>query len=221
LNVLGAEEQATGPQIAAWFSNGVLVHNLPAVLAAIAHRLPASPLWPAVLGTLIRLHRDTTPEVELPPVLIDLAGLALSCGGAKQAAALACEALDRLPEHPSTTRSQALRSYGAALLGLGQTAAGLTLLDRTIALAADVRSPEIGASALCHSGLYALHHGDLGDAERRFRAAIANLSPPTDRPDLLALAHHNLAVVLMHVGRPERRTTPRPRSPCAPIPTPI
>jgi tetratricopeptide (TPR) repeat protein len=156
-----------------------------------------------VLETLIRLIRHTTPEVELPPLLIDVAGLALSCGDAKQAASLAHEALERLPERPSATRSQALRSYGAALLGLGQPAAGLALLDRAIDMAADVHSPEISASALCHRGLYALQRGDLGDAERRFRAAITTLSPPVDRPDLLALAHHNLAVVLMHQGREE------------------
>jgi tetratricopeptide (TPR) repeat protein len=195
------EEQATGPQLAAWFSRGVLVHNLPAVIATLTHRSSTSPLSPVVLDTLTGLLREATPEAALPPLLTDVASLALSCGGAEQAATLAREALDRLPELPSATRSQALRSWGAALLGLGQTAAGLALLDRAIAMAADVQSAAIGASALCQSGLYALHHGDLGDAERRFREAIALLSPPADRPHLLALAHHNLAVVLMHQGR--------------------
>jgi len=40
-------------------------------------------------------------------------------------------------------------------------------------------------------------------AERRFRRAIELLLPPIRRPHLLALAHHSLAVALMHQGRLE------------------
>jgi ATP/maltotriose-dependent transcriptional regulator MalT len=150
-----------------------------------------------VIDTLTQLVRAHTGTDERPALLTEVAGLALSCGGADQAATLAREALGALPPTPSATRSQALRELGAALLSQGQTAAGLASLDRAIEIAAAARATAIGASALCQRGLYALNHGDYPGAERRFRGAIDLLSPATGRRPLLAHAHHSLAVAPM------------------------
>jgi tetratricopeptide (TPR) repeat protein len=197
------EEQAWGARLDAWFCHGQLVHNVPAVVTTLTMRWQPSAIWPMVIDTLSRLVRAHTCTGELPVLMTEIAGLALSCGGAEQAATLAREALYYLPEALSATRSKALRELGAALMGQGETAAGLTHLDQAIAMAAAVKDPAIGASALCQSGLYALNHGDYRDAERRFRGAIALLAPRTRRPQLLALAHHSLAVALMHQGSGE------------------
>src|SRR5882672_4659533 len=116
---------------------------------------------------------------------------------------LAREALYYLPETPSATRSQALRELGTALICQDQTPAGLAFLDQAFAMAVQAQAPDVGASALCHSGLCALNHGDYPGAERRFRSAVELLSPPIRRPHLLALAHHNLAVALMRMGQPD------------------
>jgi ATP/maltotriose-dependent transcriptional regulator MalT len=155
-----------------------------------------------VIDTLCRLARAHTSAAELPGLVTQLAALALSCGGAVEAATLAREALYYLPETPTATRCQALRELGTALICQEQTSAGLAILDQAFTMAAQAKAPDIGASALCHSGLCALNHGDYAGAERRFRRAIAMLSP-TRRRHLLALAHHSLAVALMHQRSPE------------------
>lgn len=176
------------------------MHNVASVIATLATRWQPSPTWPMVIDTLARLVRTHTSPVQLPALLTEVAGLALSCGGAEQAEALAREALYYLPDVPSTVRSKALRELGAALMGRGQTAIGLATLDQAVILAAAVNEPAIAASALCQGGLYALNHGDCPSAERRFREAIALLSPPMRRPQLLAHAHHNLAIALLQQG---------------------
>jgi ATP/maltotriose-dependent transcriptional regulator MalT len=154
-----------------------------------------------VIDTLARLARAYTPAGELPELLTRIAALALSCGGAVEAATLAGEALLYLPETATAARSQALRELGTALLCQEQTAAGLVYLDQAFNVAAEAEVPDIGPSALCHSGLCALNHGDYPAAERRFRRAIELLLPPIRRPHLLALAHHSLAVAMMHQGQ--------------------
>lgn len=159
--------------------------------------------WPLVIDTLCRLARAHTSAAELPRLVTQLAALALSCGGAVEAATLAREALYYLPETPSATRCQALRELGTALICQEQTSTGLAILDQAFTMAAQAKAPDIGASALCHSGLCALNHGDYAGTERRFRRAIALLSTAVRRPHLLAFAHHSLAVALMHQGSPE------------------
>jgi len=194
-------EQASAGHLATWFRHGQFVHDLGAVIATLTARWQPDPSWPFVLETLSRLVRAYTHAAEMPALLTEIAGLALSCGDADRAATLAREALYYLPERPSATRGKALRELGAALIGQGQSAAGLALLDQAIAMAAAVNEPMIGASALCQSGLSALHHGDYPKAEGQFRRAIDLLSPLTWRPDLLAVAHHSLALALMYQGR--------------------
>ena len=193
-------EQASSRALAAWFAHGQVVHDVAAAIATLTARWQPSAIWPAVIETLTRLARTHSGAAELPVQLTEIAGLALSCGGAEHAAALAREALYYLPQVPSTPRSQALRELGAALLGQGQTVAGLAFLDQAIAMAAAAKAPGIGASALCQSGLHALNHGDYPSAERRFRAAIDLLAPTAGRRHLLALAHHSLAIALMSQG---------------------
>jgi tetratricopeptide (TPR) repeat protein len=198
------DEQAWGGGLATWFSHGELVHNVPAVIDTLAHRWHPSSLWPLVIDTLALLARTYTATAELPALLTEIAGLALSCGGAVQATTLAREALYHLPEMPpSATRGKALRELGAALIGRGQIAAGVAHLDEAIAVAAEIQDPRLGASALAQSGLCALNHGDYPNAEWRFRAAIVLLSPSPWQPHLLAQAHHSLAVALMHQGSDE------------------
>jgi hypothetical protein len=183
------EEQAAGGHLDEWFAHGRVAHAVSAAVATLTARWQPSASWPIMIDTLTRLARAYTSATELPALLTEVAGLALSCGGADDAATIAREALYYLPETASATRSKALRELGAALIGQGQTAAGLVLLDQAIAMAATARAPAIGASALCQSGLCALNHGDYASAERRFRGAIALLSPMVRHPHL-ALAHH-------------------------------
>jgi tetratricopeptide (TPR) repeat protein len=190
-------EQAFGVQLPVWFAHGQVVHNVQAAIATLVACWQPSAIWPAVIDTLTEMVRAHTCADERPALLTEIAGLALSCGGADQAATLAREALGALPLTPSATRSQALRELGAALLSRGQTAAGLASLDQAIESAVAARAPAIGASALCQRGLYALNHGDYPGAERRFRGAIDLLSPATSRRPLLAHAHHSLAIALM------------------------
>jgi len=198
------DEQAWGGGLSTWFSHGRLVHNVPAVIETLTHRWEPSALWPLVIDTLAVLARANTSTAELPALLTEIAGLALSCGGAEHATRLTREALDYLPEMPpSATRGRALRELGTALIGRGHIAAGLAHLDQAIAVAVEVQDPGLGASALAQSGLCALNHGDFPNAEWRFRAAIGLLSPPAWRPHLLAQAHHSLAVALMHQGSDE------------------
>lgn len=180
-----------------WFTYGQVVHNVPPVIATLAACWQPAPSWPTVIDALARLVRAYTAAAELPVLLTDVAALALSCGGADQAAMLAREALYYSSEVPSSTRSKALRELGAAMLAQGHTVAGLNLLDQAIEMAVTAQSPAIGATALCQSGLFALNHGDYPDAERRFRSAIVLLSPPPRRVHVLALAHHHLGIALL------------------------
>jgi tetratricopeptide (TPR) repeat protein len=197
LEVFYAEQAAAG-HLAEWFAHDRVVHDVRAAIATLAARWHPSPSWPMVINALARLVRAYTAADELPVLLTRIAALALSCGGAVEGATLAREALFYLPESASATRSQALRELGTALICQEQTVAGLAYLDEAFAVAAEAEAPDIGASALCHSGLCALNHGDYPGAERRFRRATELLSPPVRRPHLLALAHYNLAVALMH-----------------------
>ena len=132
--------------------------------------------------------------------LTDVAELALSCGGETQAETLAREALYYLSDAACATRSKALRVLGAALIAQGQTEAGSATLEQAISMAVDARAPAIEASALCQYGLLALNHGDPVSAEGRFRRAIELLAPS---PHLLAIAHHHLALALVHHDRRE------------------
>jgi tetratricopeptide (TPR) repeat protein len=200
VDVLYAEQAAAG-YLDAWFAHGQVVHNVPAAIATLAAHWQPSEGWPLVVDTLCRLARSHTGAAELPVLVTQLAALALSCGDAERAATLAREALYYLPETPSATRCQALRELGTAVICQGQTAVGLAFLDQASALAAQAKAPDIGASALCHSGLCALNHGDYRGAERRFRDAIELLANGRRR-HLLALAHHSLAVALLHQGHP-------------------
>ena len=194
-------EQASGGHLGEWFTCGRVVHDVAAVIATLAERGQPGPSWQIVLDTLSRLARFHTSAVERPALLIDIAELALSCGGAEQAAMLAREALYDLPEKARAMQSKALCELSAALMDLGETAAGVSVLDEAIAMAAAITDPAIGASALCESGRNALHHGDYPGAERRFRGAVALLSRADRRPHLRALVHHRLAIALMHQGK--------------------
>ena len=196
-------EQASAGYLAPWFAHGQVVHNVPAAIATLAAHWHPSESCSLVIDTLCRLARAYTSTTELPVMVTQLAALALSCGDAVRAATLAREALCYLPEAPSATRCQALRELGTAVICQGQITAGLAFLDQAFVMAAQAKVPDIGASALCHSGLCALNHGDYPSAERRFRSAIELLSTAGHRRHLLALAHHSLAVALMHQGHPD------------------
>ncbi len=181
VEVFYAEQASTG-YLAEWFTRGWVVHNVQAAIATLSARWYPAASWPMVIAALVRLVRAYAPAPELPALLTQIAALALSCGGAVEAEMLAREALYYLPETPSATRSQALRELGTALICQDQTPPGLAFLDQAFAMAVQAQAPDVGASALCHSGLCALNHGDYPGAERRFRSAVELLSPPIRRP---------------------------------------
>lgn len=194
------EEQAWGGQLDAWFRHGRIVHNLPAAIARLGRRWEPSASWPTVIDTLARLVRAFTSTAEMPALLTEIAELALSCGGDDRAAMLAHEALFYLGEAPGVTTSKALRVLGATHMAQGRTETAMKLLDWATAMAAEAKAPAVEASALCQNGLIALNHGDYMNAERRFRRAIELLAPC---PQLLAVAHHHLALALMLQGSRE------------------
>lgn len=202
VNVFYAEQASAG-HLAAWFAYGQFLHNVPAVIARLTQEWHPSESSPVVLDALARLAQADSSTAVLPGLLTQIAALALSCGDADRAATYAREALLVMPEAPSATRCRALRELGTALVGQGQTATGLALLDEASVMATQAKTPDVGASALCHAGLYALNHGDYPGAERRFRSAIELLSVDGRRRHLLALAHHNLAVALLHQDHPD------------------
>jgi tetratricopeptide (TPR) repeat protein len=202
IEVLYAEQAAAG-YLGPWFAHGQFVHNVPGAIATLAAHWYPSDSWSLVIDTLARLARSHTTIAELPLMVTRLAALALSCGDAVRGATLAREALYYLPETPSATRCQALRELGTALICQGQTTPGLALLDQAFVMSTQAKVPDIGASALAHSGLSALNHGDYAGAERRFRRVIDLLSTAGAQRNLLALAHHNLAVALRHQGHPD------------------
>ncbi|TMQ28297.1 MAG: hypothetical protein E6J90_00675 [Deltaproteobacteria bacterium] len=156
--------------------------------------------WPTVIDTIARLVRAHSAAIEIPVLLTEVAEIALSCGGDDRAAMLAHEALFYLGEAPGATASKALRVLGAAHMAQGRAETAMKLLDRAIAMAAEAKAPAIEASALCQNGLISLNHGDYVKAERRFRRAIDLLAPS---PELLAVAHHHLALALMFQGSRE------------------
>ncbi|TMQ03563.1 MAG: hypothetical protein E6J90_22335 [Deltaproteobacteria bacterium] len=194
------EQQAWGGQLDAWFRHGQIVHNLPAAIAKLGRRWEPPPSWPAVIDELARLVRAYSRASEIPALLTEIAEVALSCGGDDRAAMLVHEALFYLHEEPSATTSKALRVLGATHIAQGRTETAIKLLDRAIAMAAEAQAPAIEASALCQNGLLSLNHGDYVSAEQRFRRAIDLLAPS---PDLLAVAHHHLAIALMFLGSRE------------------
>ena len=202
INVFYAEQASAG-HLAAWFAHGRFVHNVPAAIATLTAHWYPSTSSPVVLDMLARLVGADASTAELPGLLTQIAALALSCGDAERAATYASQALLYMPEPPSATRCRALRELGTAFVSQGRTTAGLALLEEAHAMAAQVKVPDVGASALCHSGLCALNHGDYPGAERRFRGAIELLSVDDRRRHLLAFAHHNLAVALMQQSHPD------------------
>ena len=191
------DAQINGTRLAAWLERGHIVHNVRGVVDALTAGWTPSAVWPSVIEMLARLSRAHARAAELPGLLTDVAGLALSCGGADQARLLAHEALDCLPVKPSPTRGRALRELGVALLGQGQTMEGLRMLDHAAHTAAMVGDSSVGASALYTAAVCSLNHGDHAAAEGRLRAAIKLLAP-AGCARLLAQAHHHLAVVLHH-----------------------
>lgn len=191
------EEQALGGQLDAWFRHGEIKHNLPAAIAKLRRHWDPPASWPAVIDDLARLVRAYSRPSEIPALLTELAEIALSCGGDDRAAMLAHEALFYLHKVPGATTSKALRVLGASHMSQGRTETAKKLLDRAIAMAAEAQAPAIEVSALCQNGLLSLNHGDYVRAEQRFRRAIDLLA---SSPDLLAVAHHHLAIALMLQG---------------------
>jgi tetratricopeptide (TPR) repeat protein len=192
-------EQAERGGLDAWFASGRVVHNVAAVVQRLIVHWQPSAMWPVVIDTLAALVRAHTEAADAPVLLTQVAGLALSCGGAVEAAALAREVLRDLPETASKMRARTLRKLGCALLCLGDTAGGLSTLDAAVDVAVAARDPGGEATALCLSGLHAFNHADYAHAERRFRRAIQLLSPSSPR-HLLAQAYRKLAIALMRQG---------------------
>lgn len=193
------DQQAHGAGLLAWFSDGEIVHNVAAVIESLLTRRQSASTWPLVLDAASELlHRHARAE-ESPELFVEAAEIALSYGDGERATAFAREALQRVGDAPSAVRCKALRALGVALMSQEETIVGTLLLDDAIAMAVTVGEPIEGATALCHVGMHAFNRGDLVRAESSLRRAI-DLLAPEGQPDLLATAHHNLALVLQSLG---------------------
>ncbi len=196
-------EQSSAGYLDEWFTRGLITHDVLAVVVALSKRHPSAANRKAVIDALAWLARAHAPAHDLPALLTEIAALSMTCGGAVEAEALTREALRYVPELPSAMRGQLLRELGAALLCQGKTEAAMEFFDQAFTMAMNAGAPDIGASALYHSGLCALLRGDYPAAERQLRHAIDLLPRPSRRPHLLAQAHSSLAVALMHQGLPD------------------
>jgi tetratricopeptide (TPR) repeat protein len=157
-----------------------------------------------VLRVTASLIQTSAEFSAVPDMLLELAAIARAfpgADGAEQAAVHARGALSWVGEELSATRCRALRAVAAAIMSLGQTEAGLALLQTAITTAAMLRDPIEEASALADLGFHALRRGHAARAEVRFRAALELLSS-ADPPYLRATLHHDLALAL-HAQRKE------------------
>lgn len=182
-----------------WFAGGDVRHDrLGEVIAWLRTGWRPGPIWPTVLGRAASLVQTHAEVDAVPEMLLELAAIARSFAGAEgaeQAAQHARAALSWVGDQPSRARCRALRAVAAATFALGQTEAGLALLETAITTAAVLRDPIEEASAVAEIGFHALRRGHIARAEARFRAALALLS--TDGPAYLrATLHHDLALAL-------------------------
>lgn len=74
------EEQAWGGQIRTWLTTGAFVHNVGAAIATLTMNWRPSPSWPLVIDALTHLVRISLGADAIPIQLVEIAGLALSCG---------------------------------------------------------------------------------------------------------------------------------------------
>jgi hypothetical protein len=140
-----------------------------------------------------------TTSVPVAPVAPAIAHSFAGPQGAVQAAEHARVALSFISDESSRAHCRALRAVAAAVLALGETAAGLALLEAAINTAVMVQDPVEEAAALAEFGLHALRRGHAARAEVRLRAALG-LVPPEETAQLRATLHHNLALAL-HMQR--------------------
>jgi hypothetical protein len=194
-----------------WFAGGVVRHDrFREVIAWLRTEWRPGPIWPTVLGRTASLIQSHAEIEAVPEMLLELAAIARSFAGAEgaeQGAQHARAALSWAGDQPSRARCRALRAVAAAVLSLGQTEAGLALLETAITTAAVLRDPIEEASALAEIGFHALRRGHVARAEARFRTALALLSP--DGPAYLrAKLHHDLALAL-HTQRKDSEEAER------------
>jgi hypothetical protein len=192
-----------GDSLQDWFAGGGVRHDrLRDVIAWLRTEWRPGPIWPTVLGRTASLIQASAEVDAVPELLLELAAIARSfpgAEGAEQAAHHAHAALSWLGDLPSPIRCRALRAAAAASLLLGQTEAGLMLLETAITTAAVLRDPIEEASALAEIGFHALRRGHAARAEIRFRAAL-DLLPAEGPRYLRATLHHDLALAL-HMQR--------------------
>src|SRR5262249_45936837 len=126
-----------------WFADGCVCHHrLPDVVAWLRTEWRPGPIWPTVLRATASLVQTSAEIATVPDMLLELAAIARSFPGpegGEQAALHARAALSWIGDEPSATRCRALRAVAAAIMSLGQTAAGLALLQTAITTAAVLR----------------------------------------------------------------------------------
>jgi tetratricopeptide (TPR) repeat protein len=194
-----------------WFAGGDIRHDrLRDVIAWLRTDWRPGAIWPTVLSrteSLVQAHAEIDA---VPEMLLELAAIARSFSGAEgaeQAAQHARAALSWVGDQPSRARCRALRAVAASILPLGQTEAGLALLETAITTAAVLRDPIEEASALAEIGFHALRRGHVARAEARFRTAL-ELLPPEGPSYLRATLHHDLALAL-HTQRKDAEEAER------------
>jgi len=180
----------------AWFAEGRVHHNLPAVVEWLRTQWRPAAVWPMVLNVTETLVLTCAEIDDVPELLLELVAIALSFeDGAAQATKHAHTALNWVGDSPSRLRCRALRALATATLRLGDSETALELLETVITTAVLIEEPIEEASALAEIGLHALHGGHLRRAEARFRRAIEILAVSTS-PTLRATLHHCLADTL-------------------------
>jgi ATP/maltotriose-dependent transcriptional regulator MalT len=135
-----------------------------------------------------------------PQASLGLAEIALDRGDARTAADLSERYLRRFPEDNRIERAAGLELHVRARLNLGQTEEARRALDSLIAIAAQVGTLPLLASARLAAGLVAEAQGDLESARRAFEDAVDRFQQ-SGAPFETALARIALARALAALGR--------------------
>jgi len=187
-----------------WFSRGEACRDrLRDVIHWLRTKWRSSAVWPSVLSRTASLVQESGETDAVPEMLLELAAIARSfpgSEGAEQAAKHAGAALAWIGDQPSRVRCRALRATATATLALGQTEAGVALLETAFNTATVLGDPIEQASALAEIGFHLLRRGYHARAETRLRVALALLSDD-DPAYLRATLHHDLALALVEQGR--------------------
>jgi len=184
-----------------WFADGTVCHeHLPAVIRWLRTEWQPTALSPNVLKATAALVNGHAHRADVPALLLELSGLALSLGGdegPEQAIAHARAAMLAAGDYPSLARCRALRALALARLARGELVPALALHEMAISVAVVIGDRIEEATAIAEIGFHVLRSGHHARAEARFRTAIGLLRDD-EAPYLRATLHHAIAAILHH-----------------------